>query len=111
MACGVAIRYQPCRQPSIHADPIRNEELASGCGGHSDRVDDNNLVHGCCLATRQMGCRGAGAVFRLGVVGDSFAIVDYLDELGEAIEPVSNFLIWKKNLRAMLPFLFRRLTV
>ncbi len=32
-----------------------------------------------------MGRRGAAAVFRLGVVGDSLANVDYLDELGEAI--------------------------
>lgn len=29
--------------------------------------------------------RGADAVFRLGVAGDCFAIVDYLDELGDAI--------------------------
>ena len=85
MARGIAIRNQPSCQLSIHADPIRNEELASGCGGHSDRVGDNHLVRGCCLAALQMGRSSAVAVFRVGVAGDSFAIVYYLDELGEAI--------------------------
>ena len=85
MARGIAIRYQPRRQHSIHADPIRNEELASGCGGYSDRLGDNHLVSGRRLAALQMGRRGSGAVFRLGVAGDRFAIVDYLDEQGEAI--------------------------
>ena len=32
-----------------------------------------------------MGCGSSGAVFHLGVAGDRFAIVDYLDELGEAV--------------------------
>ena len=85
MARGIAIRHQPRRQLSIHTDPIRYEEHAAGCGGHSDRMGDNNLECGCCLAALEMGRRGSGAVFRLGVAGDSFAIVDYLDELGDAI--------------------------
>ncbi len=42
-------------------------------------------MRGSCLAALEMGCRGADAVFRLGVAGDCFAIVDYLDELGDAI--------------------------
>ncbi len=32
-----------------------------------------------------MGCRGAGAKLRVGVISDRFANVDYLDELEEAI--------------------------
>ena len=82
MARGIAIRNQPSCQLSIHADPIRDAKYATGCGGHSDRVGDNHLVRGCRLAAHQMGSSGAGAVFRLGVVGYRFAIVDYLDELG-----------------------------
>ena len=82
---GIAICYQPGRQLSIHADPIRDAKYATGCGGHSDRVGDNHLVRGCCLAALQMGRSSAVAVFRVGVAGDSFAIVYYLDELGEAI--------------------------
>ena len=85
MARGIAIRNQPSCQLSIHADPIRYEEHASGCGGHSDRVGDNNLVRGRRLAAHQMGRRGSGAVFHLAVAGNSFAVVDYLDQLGEAI--------------------------
>ena len=82
MARGIAIRSQPSCQLSINDDPIWYEELASGRGGYSDRLGDNNLVHGRRLAAHQVGCRGTGAVFRLGVVGYCFAIVDYLDELG-----------------------------
>ena len=48
-------------------------------------MGDNHLVRGRRLAARQMGRGSSGAVFHLGVVSDSFAIVDYLDELGEAI--------------------------
>ncbi len=82
---GIAFRYQPSRQLSIHADPIWHAKSASGCGGYSDRLGDHHLVRGRCLAALQMGCIGSVAVFRVGVAGDRFAIVDHLDELGEAI--------------------------
>ena len=85
MAGGVALRRQPRGEPDLHADPVRDAKPAAGCGGYSDRLGDNHLVSGRRLAALQMGRRGSGAVFRLGVAGDRFAIVDYLDELGEAL--------------------------
>lgn len=35
VACGAAIRHQPCRQPDLHADSVRNAEPAAGIGGYA----------------------------------------------------------------------------
>jgi hypothetical protein len=45
-----AIRRQSCHQPAFHADLFRDEERAAGGSGHRDRVDDDHLVRGRCLA-------------------------------------------------------------
>ena len=82
VAGGVAVRHQFRGEPDLHADPVRNAKPATGGGGYSDRLDHNHLVRNRHMAALQMGRRRSGAVFHLGVIGDSSATLDYLDELG-----------------------------
>ena len=78
-----AIRHQSGRQPALHADLFRDEERATGGGGHLDRLGYHHLVCGRCLAAFQIGRRGPRTVFRVGVDCDGAANEYHLDELGE----------------------------
>jgi len=87
VAGGIALRHQPCGEPDLHADPVRDEKPAAGCGGYSDRLDHNHLVRHRHMAALQMGRCGSSAVFRLGVAGDGAATLDHSDELGKIMIP------------------------
>ncbi len=78
----LAVRDQPRGQPDLHANSVRIAELAVGCPRHPDRLGHNHLDDGGDLEALQMGCGGAGAVFRVGVDCDLIAVVDDLVELG-----------------------------
>ena len=43
VACGVALRHQPRRQPALHAVLLWAAERSAGDGGHCDSVDHHSL--------------------------------------------------------------------
>ena len=78
------VRHQSCGQPDLHANPVRDEESASGCGGHPGGVDDDPLDDGGDLAALSLGCRRPSSVFHLGVAGDCAATEHHGHELVSA---------------------------
>ena len=80
---GFAVRHQSRGECDLHANSIWNAELAIGCGGHSDRLDNDHLDDGRHLETLSMGRPGSGAVFCLGFDSDGAATEHDLDELGK----------------------------
>ncbi len=85
MAGGAALRHQPCCQPDLHPDSIRDAEPAVGLGGYSDRVGHDHLGGSGDLEALPLGRRGSGAVLHLGVDCDGTATEHHSDELGTVV--------------------------
>lgn len=81
VACVSAVRSKSHGELDLHADSVRAAESAAGLSGHSARAGNDHLDDGGDLAALPVGRSGAGAVFGLGVAGDSAATVDHGDEL------------------------------
>ncbi len=85
MAGDIALRHQPCSEPDLHADSLRDAELAAGSGGHPDRFGPHPLDGGHRAAALPLGGHGSVAIVRVGVAGNGATIKHHLDELGEAM--------------------------
>ena len=85
MADGRSFRHQLCGESCLHAIPVGTAKSASSFSGHPGGLGDDHLDDGGRLAALQMGGRGTGAVFRVGLDCDRAAIEYYMDELGNMI--------------------------
>lgn len=81
LARGIAIRYESCGEPCLHAHPIWAKKLAARCRGHSGRVVHDHLDDGSDLETLSLGHSSAGAILGLGVAGDRPATEHHGHEL------------------------------
>jgi hypothetical protein len=79
----LALCHQSRGEPDLHAHSIRDAQLAAGNGGHPDRLGHNHLVNSGHLAALSVDRRGPTTLFRMGLLGDDLAVIDYMDELGE----------------------------
>lgn len=77
-----AIRYQSGGKRDLHADSVRPAQLAVSGGGHSRCLGDNHLDVDGRLEALQMGCSGAGSVFRVGLNCDRASTEHYFEQLG-----------------------------
>ena len=77
-----AVRHQSGGECDLHADSVRDAESAISGGGHSRCLGDNHLDVDGRLEALQMGCRGAGSVFRVGIACDGATTEHHLEQLG-----------------------------
>jgi NADH dehydrogenase [ubiquinone] 1 alpha subcomplex assembly factor 1 len=85
LASSVAIRYQPCVEPDLHSDPVRNAEPATCSVGYSSGVGHDYLDDHSGLATLSLDCLSASTLFCVGVAGNRTATINHLDELGSTM--------------------------
>lgn len=78
---GTAVCRQPVGQLDFHANPIRIEKPAFGCGRYFDCLGHDYLDDGSRMEALQMGCSDTGAVFRLGVDRNRAPTFNYVLEL------------------------------
>ena len=110
MADRIAIRHQSHSKPDLHTDSIRTSQPPTCFGGYLRRMGNHHLVHGCNLATQQVGFASPSPLLDLGLDCDGVAN-DHDDlELGQMIRrnlkqrpmPSADFPTWLKIVLALI---------
>ena len=78
----VALRDQPVDKRDLHADSVRDAQLAIGSVRHLGRLDHDHLVCGGNLEAPQMDRSRSSAILCVGVHCNRAAIEYHMDELG-----------------------------